>query len=260
MRSHPQKQKINFSFYAFAGIFTFILLWFFISYFNLIPAFFLPSPYAVIKALIQLMMSGELFKDIFASISRIFIGIILSFVVALPLGTSLATSRRYEAFFEPLVAFIRYVPPSAFIPLSIIWFGIGDVQKIIILFLGIAPYLTLLIYDAVMNMPAVYVESALTLGASSREVIYQVVLPYIMPQTWESLRIMIGSAWTYIIIAEIVGASSGLGYLIIQSQRFLKTDQIFATIIVIGLLGLITDFSFKWSYRYLFPWTAKSHA
>lgn len=246
--------------YSLIGITFFLLVWSAASYFDVIPSFFLPSPYEVLKALITLMQSGELFQDIFVSIYRIMLGVWSAAIVALPLGITLALSCRLEAVFEPLIAFVRYIPPSAFIPLSIIWFGIGELQKIIILFLGVAPYLTLMIYDVVMNMPPIYLESALTMGFKSRDLIFRVILPFIMPRVWESLRVMTGAAWTYVIIAEIVGATSGLGFLMIESQRFLRTDQIFAVVICIGILGMTTDYLFKWTYKLFFPWTLKSHA
>src|SRR6185503_18208973 len=104
------------------------------------------------------------------------------------------------------------------------------------------------------------IDAALTLGANQKDLILKVIIPNSLPGIWDSLRIMIGAAWTFVVIAEIVGASSGLGHLMIQSQRFLRTDNIFAAILVIGTLGLITDYSFKFSYKFMFKWTEKSNA
>lgn len=168
--------------------------------------------------------------------------------------------KKTEAVIEPLVAFVRYVPPSAFIPLIIVWFGVGEMGKVFLIFLGVAPYLTLLIADTVHAIRKELVEAALTLGATKTDLIFKVILPYSMPKIWYSFRIMFGAAWTFVIIAEIVGSSSGLGHLIIESQRFLRTDNIFAGIIVIGFLGILTDYFFKVTSKMLFPWTDKSHA
>jgi NitT/TauT family transport system permease protein len=238
----------------------FLLVWSLITYTGLVRPFFLPTPTTVLSALIALFTEGRLLSDIFASVYRIVLSFLLSLAVALPLGIALGMSRRFEAFTEPLVAFIRYIPPSAFIPLAIIWFGIGEWEKVSILFLGVAPYLALLIADVVINTRRELVEVALTLGATGKDIITKVIIPNALPGMWDSFRIMIGAAWTFVIIAEIVGASSGLGHLMVESQRFLRTDNIFAAIVVIGFLGLATDYFFKITYKIFFPWTEKSHA
>lgn len=245
---------------AVLGFVTVIVCWSVITYTGLVQPFFLPTPINVLSSIISLFKDGSLTSDIAASVYRILLSFLLSLTVSLPLGILLAISRKFEALTEPLIAFVRYIPPSAFIPLAIIWFGIGEMEKIIILFFGVAPYLTLLIADIVINTRQELVEAGLTLGASRWEIITKVVLPNSMPGIWDSFRLMIGAAWTFVIIAEIVGASSGLGHLMIESQRFLRTDNIFAVIVVIGLLGLATDYFFKITYKLFFPWTEKSHA
>ena len=245
---------------AVFGLLIFLLVWSLLAYTGFVRSFFLPTPTKVLSSIITLLTEGRLLADIFASVYRILLGFLLSLIVSLPLGIALGVSRRFEAFTEPLVAFIRYIPPSAFIPLAIIWFGIGELEKVVILFLGVAPYLTLLIADIVINTRRELVEAALTLGASGKGIITKVVFPNALPGIWDSFRIMIGAAWTFVIIAEIVGASSGLGHLMIESQRFLRTDNIFAAIVVIGFLGLATDYFFKITYKIFFPWTEKSHA
>lgn len=252
--------KLHYVVLAISGLLVFLLLWSIVSYSGLVKEFFLPSPTKVLSAMMSLLKEGTLLTDISASVYRILLGFLASLLVSLPLGIALGVSRRFEAFTEPLIAFIRYIPPSAFIPLAIIWFGIGESEKVVILFLGIAPYLTLLIADIVANTRRDLVDTALTLGANRKQIIAKVIVPSSLPGIWDSFRIMIGAAWTFVIIAEIVGASSGLGHLMIESQRFLRTDSIFAAIVVIGVLGLITDYFFKITYKVFFPWTEKSHA
>ncbi|MFH1145904.1 MAG: ABC transporter permease [bacterium] len=252
--------KIQYISLAVFGLLIFLLVWSLLTYTGFVKSFFLPTPTKVLSSIISLITEGSLLSDIFASFYRILLGFLLSLVISLPLGISLGISRRFEALTEPLIAFIRYIPPSAFIPLAIIWFGIGDLEKVAIIFLGIAPYLTLLIADIVISTKRELVEAALTLGASRKDIITKVVIPNSMPGIWDSFRLMIGAAWTFVIIAEIVGASSGLGHLMIESQRFLKTDNIFAAIVIIGFLGLATDYFFKITYKIFFPWTEKSHA
>ena len=244
---------------AVLGLLIFLSIWSLLTYTGFVRSFFLPTPTKVLSAIIALLTEGSLLADIFASVYRILLGFLLSLVVALPLGISLGISRKFEAFTEPLIAFIRYIPPSAFIPLAIIWFGIGEAEKVVILFLGVAPYLALLIADTVLNTRKEFIEVALTLGAKTKDIIFKVILPSSLPGIWDSFRIMFGAAWTFVIIAEIVGASSGLGHLMIESQRFLRTDNIFAGLLVIGLLGLGTDYLFKRGYRKFFPWTEKAN-
>ena len=252
--------KIEYLVWASCGMLIFLILWVGLSFRGFINPLFLPSPLLVVKAIGLLLSSGTLITDTAASMGRILLGCLVSLLVAVPLGIALGVSKRTEASVEPIVAFIRYIPPSAFIPLAIIWLGIGESQKILILFLGVAPYLTLLIADVVINTKKDLIDAALTLGATSFELITKVIIPNSLPGIWDSLRIMIGAAWTFVIIAEIVGASSGLGHLMIQSQRFLRTDNIFAVIVIIGFLGLVTDYSFKVSYKFMFKWTEKANA
>ena len=260
MKTREKTRKIQYIFLAILGLVIFLLAWSFLTYTGLVKPFFLPTPTKILSSIITLLLEGSLLSDIFASVYRILLGFLLSLIVSLPLGITLCVSRKFEAFTEPLIAFIRYIPPSAFIPLAILWFGIGDLEKVAILFLGIAPYLTLLIADIVISTRRELVEAALTLGARGKNIITKVIIPNSLPGIWDSSRLMMGAAWTFVIIAEIVGASSGLGHLMIESQRFLRTDNIFAAIIIIGILGLGTDYFFKITYKIFFPWTEKSHA
>lgn len=260
MKLNSKIGRVQYVALAIFGLLSFLTIWSLLTYTGLVRSFFLPTPTVVLSAIISLVTEGSLLADIFASIYRILLGFLLSLVVSLPLGIALGISRKFEAFAEPLVAFIRYIPPSAFIPLAIIWFGIGETEKMVIVFLGVAPYLTLLIADIVISTRRELVEVALTLGANKKDIITKVVLPNALPGIWDSFRLMIGAAWTFVVIAEIVGASSGLGHLMIESQRFLRTDNIFAAIVVIGILGLATDYFFKITYKIFFPWTEKSHA
>lgn len=260
MKFSKKINRVQYIVLSISGLLVFLLIWSLITYIGLIQPFFLPTPSKVFSTIVSLFVEGTLSRDILSSLMRILISFVLSLIISLPLGIALGVSKRFEAFVEPLIAFVRYIPPSAFIPLAIIWFGIGETQKIMILLLGVAPYLTLLIADAVIATRRELIEVALTLGASSQDIILKVIIPNTLPNIWDSFRIMIGAAWTFVIIAEIVGASSGLGHLMIESQRFLRTDNIFAAIVVIGFLGLVTDYFFKMTYKIFFPWTEKAHA
>ena len=245
---------------AISGLVSVLLAWSLVTYTGFFKPFFLPTPTSVVSAAVSLFVSGGLIADASASIYRMLLGFLASLVISLPIGILLGVSRTFEAFTKPLIAFVRYIPPSAFIPLAIIWFGIGDSQKIAILVIGIAPYLALLIADAAINTPLELIDAGRALGANRINTIFKVILPSSLPGIWDACRLMIGAGWTFVIIAEIVGASSGLGHLMIESQRFLRTANIFAAIIIIGFLGLITDYFFEITYKLLFPWSEKTHA
>lgn len=254
------KEKLKLLALSLSGVLVFLVLWYVVSYLQLIPTFFLPTPQGVLESAISLFKDGGLANDIGISLFRIISGFLLSVIISLPMGIIFGISRESKAIMEPIVAFIRYVPPSAFIPLIIVWFGVGEFGKIFLIFLGVAPYLTLLIADIIHSVPCDIIEASATLGASKMDTIMKVMLPYSMPAIWDSFRIMFGAAWTFVIIAEIVGSSSGIGHLMIESQRFLRTDNIFAGILVIGLLGIFTDLFFRYTSKILFPWNTKTYA
>jgi NitT/TauT family transport system permease protein len=194
--------------------------------------------------------------DIAMSTYRVLAGFLLAAVLGVPLGLLMGTFKAAEALMEPLVGFIRYMPASAFIPLFILWLGIGDVEKIAIIFVGSFFQLILMIAVVASSVPKELLETAYTLGAKRLQVIRRVLLPASLPGILDTLRIIVGWAWTYIIVAELVAAESGIGYMIINAQRMLQTGSIIFGILAIGVLGIITDYLFKWLQRWLLPWAA----
>ena len=166
--------------------------------------------------------------------------------------------KPIEALLEPFVSFARYLPASAFIPLLILWAGIGEAQKLAVIFIGSFFQLILMIAVSVGNTRRDLVEAAYTLGAKDSGVVTRVLLPSASPELAEILRMVLGWAWTYVIVAELIGASNGIGHMITDSQALMATDQIIFGIIVIGLIGLITDIAFKTFNRWLFPWARLS--
>jgi NitT/TauT family transport system permease protein len=164
--------------------------------------------------------------------------------------------KPIEAFFEPFVSFARYLPASAFIPLLILWAGIGEAQKLAVIFIGSFFQLVLMIAVIVGNTRRDLVEAAYTLGVGDRGLIRRVLIPGAAPEIAETLRMVLGWAWTYVIVAELIGASSGIGHMITDSQALMATDQIIFGIIVIGVIGLASDLLFKAVNRRLYPWAA----
>ena len=254
MQIRKQIKRGNYLLKGLIGFSSFLLIWILLTSTGLVKPFFLPSPLMVIDAIIKLFVEFNLFSDILVSIYRILVGFILAVIVAVPIGILVGTIKSIEAYIEPVVAFVRYIPPSAFVPLSILWFGVGDIEKFFIIFIGIAPYLIILVADVVANVKNEFIEAGYTLGATTKQIYSKIIIPYSLPGIWDSMRLMFGAAWTFIILVEIIAATSGLGHVIVQSQRFLQTANVIAIIIIIGILGLITDYLFKVGYKKFFPW------
>jgi len=243
---------------SFLGILIFIILWNLIAKFGNVKTIFLPTPTETVYAIINLFQYHGFLGEILLSLYRILLGFMASLVLAFPLGLLLGSFDFFKNLMEPLVNFIRYIPPVAFIPLTILWFGIGDLQKGIVIFISVFPYLLVLFIDVVARVPQEHIDTAKALGFSRTRTLLYVVLPYSLPGYLDATRAMFGTAWTFIIVAEMIAASQGVGFLIIQSQRFIKTENIFAVIIIIGLIGLFSDLLFKWIYSKLFFWSDKA--
>ncbi len=217
---------------------------------------FLADPITMVRSGYDLLVNQGFAKDIGMTVWRVLGGFALAALLAVPLGVLMGAYKPVEAFFEPFVSFARYLPASAFIPLLILWAGIGEAQKLAVIFIGSFFQLVLMMAVSVGNTRRDLVEAAYTLGAGDRGIVTRVLLPSSAPEIAETLRMVLGWAWTYVIVAELIGASSGIGHMITDSQALLATDQIIFGIIVIGAIGLVTDFAFKALNRKIFPWAS----
>ena len=234
----------------------FVAVWAVATLSGFVPKTFLADPITMVKSGYTLVAEMGFARDIGMTVWRVVGGFVLAALIALPLGVLMGAYKPIEAFFEPFVSFARYLPASAFIPLLILWAGIGEAQKLSVIFIGSFFQLVLMIAVAVGNTRRDLVEAAYTLGASDASLVKRVLIPGAAPEIAEILRMVLGWAWTYVIVAELIGASSGIGHMITDSQALLATDQIIFGIIVIGLIGLISDLLFKRVNRQLFPWAA----
>jgi len=239
---------------AISSFAFFLTLWSILTYGGFVDPLFLPSPGRVFQAGVDLFLELEFTTDILNSVYRVMMGFIIAALIGVPIGLIMGTFKVAEAFTEPVVGFVRYMPASAFIPLFILWLGIGDIEKIAIIFVGSFFQLVLMVAVVAKNVHKDMLETAYTLGAKRFQVIRKVLLPASLPGIVDTLRIIVGWAWTYIIVAELVASASGIGYMIISSQRMLRTGNIIFGILTIGMLGLLTDFFSKWLYNKLFPW------
>ncbi|MFQ5775536.1 MAG: ABC transporter permease [Kiloniellaceae bacterium] len=231
--------------------------WCILSYGGLVRPDFLPTPDAVLIAAYVTLADGSLLVHTRSSVTVIFSGFILASVLAVPVGILMGSFKIVEAAVEPITGFVRYLPVSALIPLLILWIGIGIEQKIAVIFLGTFFQQVILIADVSAGVSRDLIDCSYTLGAKRRHVVTRVLIPATMPGVMDTLRVTMGWAWTYLVVAELVAANSGLGYMILNSMRGLFTDMIFLGILVIGLLGLTTDRIMKALRAWLLPWAAR---
>lgn len=242
---------------SFRGILTLalvVILWCVISYGGFVDELFVPSPTAVLQEMISGIKNGSLLLHCGASIRRVMVGWFWSAVIALPCGMLMARSKSFSALIQPLIEFVRYLPVVALVPLTILYLGIGERQKYVIIWLGTFFQLVLMVYDTVSSVDKTLLNVSLTLGANKAQVYFDVILPAALPGLMDDFRLTIGWAWTYLVVAEMIAASSGLGYMILKSQRFLATDVIFMGLIMIGLIGLATDFLLRVLTKLIVPW------
>jgi NitT/TauT family transport system permease protein len=231
-----------------------IALWWLAAALELAPPQYLPSPGAVLGALYRLFAEYDFTWDIAVSVFRVWVAFLISAAMAIPLGILMSSYRIVNGISEPVIDFIRYLPVPALVPLTIIWLGIGETSKITLLWMGTFFQLVLLIADDARRVPREYIEIGLTVGARSREVLRHIVLPAMLPSMVDNLRITLGWCWTYLIIAEIVAADSGVGYVIWSARRYVKTPEVMAGILTIGIIGLLTDQLIRYAHRRYFAY------
>ena len=240
------------------GILFFVLFfagWGYITLGGYVSKTFLADPFTMVEEGYTLLVRHGFLRDIGVTIWRVLGGFTLAALVAVPIGILMGAYKPIEAFLEPFVSFARYLPASAFIPLLILWAGIGELQKLLVIFIGSVFQVILMVAVTVGSTRRDLVEAAYTLGAGDGGIIRRVLLPSSAPEIAEILRLVLGWAWTYVIVAELIGSSSGIGHMITDSQALLNTGQIIFGIIVIGMIGLVSDFAFKWANQRLFPWS-----
>ena len=240
--------------YGIAFFVLFVALWAWATFGGYVSKTFLANPLTMVEEGVELLVKHDFLFDIGMTIWRVVGGFVLAAMLAVPLGVVMGAYKPIEALLEPFVSFARYLPASAFIPLLILWAGIGEFQKLLVIFIGSVFQIILMVAVSVGNTRRDLVEAAYTLGAGDGGIIARVLLPSSAPEIAEILRLVLGWAWTYVIVAELIGSSSGIGHMITDSQALLNTGQIIFGIIVIGLIGLISDFLFKAFNAWVFPW------
>jgi NitT/TauT family transport system permease protein len=230
--------------------------WAIATFGGFVPKTFLADPVTMLREGYALFTQQGFAKDIGFTVWRVLGGFAIAAALAVPLGIAMGAWKPVEAFFEPFVSFSRYLPASAFIPLLILWAGIGEAQKLALIFIGAFFPMVLMIAVKVGATRRDLVEAAYTLGCTDWGIVKRVLLPASAPEIAEILRTVLGWAWTYVIVAELIGSERGIGHMITDSQALLNTGQILFGILVIGVIGLVSDYAFKAMNRRVFAWSA----
>lgn len=231
-----------------------ILLWHILVYFNILNAVFLPSPFVIGKEFILGIKDGSLLIDIAMSLQRVVIGFGLASLAGITLGILLGHNRLIAILATPIVDFFRPIPPIAWIPLAILWFGLGDKPAYFLVFMGAFFPIFTNTYFGIISVENIYKRAALSLGAGKTKIITQVLLPGALPHIFTGLRIGLGVGWLTVIAAELVGAQSGLGYMIQFSRLLLDTTKVVTGMVAIGLVGYLMNKTMIFLEKKLIPW------
>lgn len=235
-------------------------LWALAAAYALVSPVFLPSPRQVVVAIYNLVVTGfvdaTLAEHLGASLTRIFGALAASIAIGIPAGLAIGTSRIGRGILDPVVEFLRPLPPLAYLPLVIIWVGIGEASKITVIALSMLPSIILSTSAGVRGVSKDHVNAARSLGASRRQVLSDVVLPSAVPSILTGIRIALGAGWTTLVAAELVAATSGIGFMIQSAAQFLVTDVVIAGIVVIALVAILLEAIARQIERRLVPWAS----
>ncbi|NJO39249.1 MAG: ABC transporter permease [Cyanobacteria bacterium CRU_2_1] len=232
-------------------------LWWAVTAFGNIDPKFLPSPGQVMEAFGRLWGTRELLKDTVASLWRVGVGFLFAALFSIPVGVLMGSFPSIRALLEPIFGLIRYMPAPAFIPLLILYLGIGEEPKITLIFVGVFFFNSLMVMDTVKFVPKDLIEATYILGGNRWETLTHVILPHVLPGIIDACRINLAAAWQLVIVSELIAATEGLGRRISVAGRFLRTDEIFVGLIVIGVIGLLFDLLFQYFLRVSCKWASQ---
>ena len=238
-----------------------ICLWAFVTYAGYIKPLFLPSPLGVVNAFIEVMKEGftgvGFWQHIWVSTLRVFGAFLLACVIGIPLGIAMGMSPVARGIFDPPIEFYRPIPPLAYLPLMIIWFGIDELSKVLLIFSSVLAPMVLGARAGVKSAAIEQIHAAYSFGATRWQVIRLVVLPSAMPEIFTAMRVGIGFGWTTLVAAEMVAATSGLGYMVLSASRFLQTPVVIMGIVVIAAIAYAFDHLVRFVERRVVPWKGR---
>ncbi|HBY1516247.1 taurine ABC transporter permease TauC [Klebsiella aerogenes] len=236
-----------------------LAIWWAVTALQLISPLFLPSPWQVLQKLLTIagpqgFMDATLWQHLAASLTRIAIALILAAIVGVPVGIAMGLSPTVRGILDPLIELYRPVPPLAWLPLVIIWFGIGETPKILLIYLAIFAPVVMSTLAGVKSAQQVRIRAAQSLGASRAQVLWLVILPGALPEVLTGLRIGLGVGWSTLVAAELIAATRGLGFMVQSAGEFLATDVVLAGIAVIAIIAFVLELGLRALQRRLTPW------
>jgi NitT/TauT family transport system permease protein len=214
----------------------------------------IPTPAQTWQGLARLHSEGVLWGDIWASCRRVAIGYAISMLIAVTIGSLMGLYRSAESLLEAPIGFLRYIPATALVPLMLFWLGVDEMPKIVLIVIGSAFFNILMVADVVRNVPRELVNAAYTLGAGRMRVLRRVVLPHSMPGIIDVARINLAAAWAILVVAELLAAQEGIAFRIVRAQRFRQIDEMFALLIVFGVIGIVSDLALRALRNRAAPW------
>lgn len=249
-------------FWSIISVITLSLAWYLGSALELVNPIFWPSPAAVWDQFINISQEGyrnfTLLEHIWASLYRILVGFALGCLIGIPLGFAMGLSEKIRGWFDPIVEFFRPIPPLAFIPLVIIWSGIGERSKILLLFFAALWIMVIAARAGVGSVKLSKIHAAYSLGASKRQILLHVILPNSLPELFTGMRVAMGICWGTVVAAELVAAESGVGFMIMAASKFLATDIVVLGVIIVGIIGYSIDILMRKLEARLIPWKGRA--
>jgi taurine transport system permease protein len=247
--------------YTLASVVVVSALWVAVTWGGLISPLFLPSPVQVWKGALDLAATGyngiSLGQDVEISLFRVLLGFGTGASIGTLIGLAMGTWRGFDAALEPYVEFLRPLPQLGYLVLLIIWFGIGETSKIMLLFLTALPVAAISARDGVRSVPHIRLQAARMLGANSRQIFFRVILPSALPEIFIGMRLAIGLVYATLIAAEILAGSDGIGWLVFNAGEFLRADYVFVGVLIIGLMGIVLDRALVLTERRLVHWAGR---
>ena len=241
---------------SFAGIATLLALWQIAAHFDWINALLMPSPWAIVEALYQMGAEGTLWGHLGASLQRVFAGFLLAAIVGIALGVVTGWMQKVSEVVTPVVEALRPIPPIAWTPLAILWFGVGNAPSYFLVFIGAVFPVFINTFSAVRNIEPSQINAALSLGAGPGLILRDVLIPASLPVVFPGLRIALGVGWMCVVAAELIAAQSGLGYMIQQNRLLLQTQNVLAGMVTIGIVGYAMSAAMERLERRLVKWSA----
>ena len=260
MNTYTKKKLIELTI-STACVLGIFILWFVIAGLKIFPDYFIPSPSSVFEAFREISLSGyrggTLLQHMGDSLFRVISGFLLACVIAIPLGMMMGYNWKVKAFFDPIVEFYRPLPPLAYYTILVIWLGIGNESKITLLFLAAFPPLSISAMSAVASVSQEKIHTAQSLGAGKWYIFRHVIFPSCLPDIFTGMRVSIGFTYTTLVSSEIVAATSGIGWMVLDAGKFLRGDVMFMGIIVMGVTGIILDRLIRVAEKIIIPWKGK---